>query len=275
LEQPLRLLKMLRADINPFKVFAGRSAGEFCITHFAQASLLKVGRHFHQDATLCVLLRGAAKDTFLSKTVEYHPGGVIFRPPHEVHSHQYGSSGAVALVIEVPSGWLRAHTSLRSLSEVRFGQLAPALVDSAQLIGQLRDDNVSEPELEESCLVLLSLFEPETLCACDSEGVGRIRALLEDDFVQNHSLAELSRIASLHPAYLVNAFRKRYGCSIGQFRRRRRVAFSLNKLWNTDAPISEVALESGFYDQSHCANEIRRHTRQTPAQLRRLINAHL
>jgi AraC family transcriptional regulator len=158
---------------------------------------------------------------------------------------------------------------------VAFRTAGPALVDSAQLIGQLRNDNVSEPELEESCLALLSLFEPEALCACDSEGLCRVRALLEDDFVQNHSLAELALIASLHPAYLVNAFRKRYGCSIGQFRRRRRVAFSLNKLWNTDAPISAVAQESGFYDQSHCANEIRRHTRQTPAQLRRLINAYL
>jgi AraC family transcriptional regulator len=266
---------MLRADINPFKVLAGRSVGGFCVTHFTQASLLKVGRHFHEDATLCVLLRGAASDAFQSKTVESYPGGVIFRPPQEVHSHRYGSSGAVALVIEVPWGWLQAHASLRSLSELRFGQRAHALVDSAQLIGQLRDDNVSEPELEESCLALLSLFEPEALCACDSEGLRRVRALLEDDFVQNHSLAELARIASLHPAYLVNAFRKRYGCSIGQFRRRRRVALSLNKLWNTDAPISAVAQESGFYDQSHCANEIRRYTRQTPVQLRRLINAHL
>lgn len=245
------------------------------MTHFAQASLLKVSRHFREDATLCVLLRGAARDTFQSKTVEYHPGGVIFRPPQEVHSHQYGNSGAVALVIEVPSRWLRAQAPLQSLSELRFGQCGAALVDSAQLLSQLRDDNVSEPELEESCLALLSLFEPEKVRACDSDGIARIRALLEDDFVQSRSLAELSRIASLHPAYLVNAFRKRYGCSIGQFRRRRRVAFALNKLWNTDAPISEVALESGFYDQSHCANEIRRHTRRTPAQLRRLVKVHL
>jgi AraC family transcriptional regulator len=262
---------MLRANINPFKVLAGRVAGEFCVTHFAQASLLRVGRHFHENATLCVLLRGAARDVFQSKTVEFYPGGVIFRPPQEVHSHQYGDSGTVALVIEVPSRWLRAQTPLQSLSEVRFGQRPAALVDSAQLISQLRDDNVSEPELEESCLALLSLFESEACCACDSEGIGRIRALLEDDFVLNHPLAELSRIASLHPAYLVNAFRKRYGCSIGQFRRRRRVALALNKLWNTDAPISAVALESGFYDQSHCTNEIRRHTRQTPAQLRGLM----
>ena len=266
---------MPRADMTPSKVLAGRAAGEFYVTHFAQPSLLKVGHHFHEDATLCVLLRGAARDTFQSKTVECGPGGVIFRPPQEGHSHQYGSSGAVALVIEVPSRWLRARAPLQSLSEVQFGQCPPALVDSAQLISQLRDNNVSEPELEESCLALLSLFEPETGCACHSEGVGQVRTLLEDDFVQNHSLAELSRIASLHPAYLVNAFRKRYGCSIGQFRRKRRVAFALDKLWNTDAPISVVALESGFYDQSHCTNEIRRHTRRTPAQLRRLMGAHL
>jgi AraC family transcriptional regulator len=275
LERALRLLKMLPVNIDPFKVLACRSVGEFCLTHFTQASRLQVGTHFHEDATLCVLLRGAARDTFQSKTVEYYPGGVIFRPPQEVHSHQYGSSGAVALVIEVSSEWLRVHPPLRSLSELRFGHRPPALVDSAQLIGQLRDDNVSGPELEESCLALLSLFEPETLGGCDSDGLRRVRALLEDDFVQNHPLAELSRISSLHPAYLVNAFRKRYGCSIGQFRRRRRVAFALNKLWNTDAPISEVALESGFYDQSHCANEIRWHTRRTPAQLRQLVKVHL
>jgi AraC family transcriptional regulator len=266
---------MALAGITPFKVLARRTAGEFCITHFAQASLLKVGRHFHENATLCVLLRGAARDAFHSKTVEYYPGGVIFRPPQENHSHQFGDSGAVAVVIEVPSAWLRTQASLQSLFQLRFQQHAPALVDSAHLIGQLRDDTLSEPELKETCVALLSIFEPARHRACDSEGVRRIRTLLEDDFVHSHSLEDLSRIASLHPAYLVNAFRTRYGCSIGQFRRRRRVAFALNQLWNTDAPISQVALESGFYDQSHCANEIRRHTRETPAQLRRLMKAHL
>ena len=80
----------------------------------------------------------AARDTFQSKTVEYHPGGVIFRPPQEVHSHQYGNSGAVALVIEVPSRWLRAQAPLQSLSELRFGHCGAALVDSAQLLSQLK-----------------------------------------------------------------------------------------------------------------------------------------
>lgn len=266
---------MVFAAISPFRVLARRAAGEFCVTHFVQGALLKISRHFHENATLCVLLRGAARDTFQSKTVEYSPGGVVFRPPQECHSHQFGDSGAVALVIEVPSAWLRAQAPLQSLSELRFGQHLTALVDTAHLISQLRDDTVSTPELEESCVALLSVFEPAKHRARDSEGVRRIRALLEDDFAQNRSLEDLSRIASLHPAYLVNAFRSRYGCSIGQFRRKRRVAFALNQLWSTDTPISEVALKSGFYDQSHCANEIRKHTRETPAQLRRLVGAHL
>ena len=268
-------MKMVLAGITPFRVLARRAAREFAVTHFAQAPRQRIGRHFHENATLCVLLRGAVRDRFHSKTVEYYPGGVIFRPPQEGHSHQFGDSGAVALVIEVPSAWLRTRSSLESLSELRFRQHAPVLVDSAHLISLLRDDTVSDPELQESCVALLSLFEPEKHRACDSEGVHRIRALLEDDFAQSHSLEDLSRIASLHPAYLVNAFRTRYGCSIGQFRRRRRVAFALNQLWNTDASIPEVALKSGFYDQSHCTNEIRKHTGRTPAQLRRLMKVHL
>jgi AraC family transcriptional regulator len=93
--------------------------------------------------------------------------------------------------------------------------------------------------------------------------------------MEAHSLAELGKTAGLHPSYLVNAFRERFGCSIGQYRRRRRVTRAIRQIWNTQAALSDIALEAGFYDQSHFTNELRKDVRLTPNQIRKMMSMDL
>lgn len=42
-------------------------------------------------------------------------------------------------------------------------------------------------------------------------------------------------------------------------------------LADPDLPLVEVALDSGFYDQSHLTNVFKRHTGLTPATFRRRV----
>ena len=261
---------VIAAAIQPDRVIARRRVGSLQVTHFAQRAKSKVPRHYHDNATLCVLLRGMARDHFHQGTIEYEPGAVIYRPPGEQHAHEYGRDGMVAVVIEIPASRLDGDPALRFLSELRFERNVPTLADVAQLLSCLRNPAAVEVELEEHCLSLLTVFNRIGKEAYTSTRLDRVRRVLDECAAGKHSLAELGAMAELHPAYLVNAFRKRFGCSIGQYQRRRRVELVLKQLWNTQLPLSEIALETGFYDQSHCASEIRRHLQLTPGQIRRM-----
>lgn len=266
---------MSPASITPYRIIGQRTVGGLRVTHFTQAARSRVLSHYHENATLCVLLRGVARDRFRYRTIEYEPGAAIYRPPGEGHCHEFGERGMVAIVIEIPPSRLRSDSALHFLSELRFEPNAPTLGNSAQLLWGLACPGTTEAEMEEHCLSLLTVFDRDRERAFTSDGVQRVRTFLDECFTERHSLLELATIAGLHPAYLVNAFRKRFGCSIGRYRRQRCVTHAIRQIWNTQASLSDIALETGFYDQSHCTNELRRDLRLTPAQIRKMMTTDL
>jgi AraC family transcriptional regulator len=257
--------------ITPHKIIGQRTVGSLRITHFTQAANSEISRHYHENATLCVLLRGTARDQFCNRTIEYEPGAVIYRPPGEAHSHKFGKDPMVAIVLEIPTSRLRGDCNLRFLTKLCFEPSAPTLGDSAQLLRCLRNPATAEADLEEHCFSLLTVFNRDRERASTSDGVERVRILLDECFAEGYSLAELGKIAGLHPAYLVNAFRKRFGCTMGQYRRRRCITLAVRQIWNTASSLSEIALGTGFYDQSHCTNVLRKNLRLTPNQIRKMM----
>src|SRR5215469_15553782 len=149
---------MMSSAITPHIVFAKRKVSSFQVTHFSQPARLHTPSHYHEDGTLCVLLRGAAIDRFRNKTVEFEPGTVIYRPPGERHAHQFGAAGVAAIVIEVPPFRLGSHSSLCFLSELRATSNILALADSARLIRCMTHPETFEDEAEEHCFLLLTAF---------------------------------------------------------------------------------------------------------------------
>jgi AraC family transcriptional regulator len=72
----------------------------------------------------------------------------------------------------------------------------------------------------------------------------------------------------VHPATLARAYRRRFGCSIGERVRALRVEHAARRLLETTEPLSTIAVGTGFYDQSHFTNAFRRQLGVTPAAYR-------
>ena len=71
----------------------------------------------------------------LYRVIEYEPGAVIYRPPGEGHSHEFGEENMAAIVIEIPAARLHADSALHFLSELLFESAAPTLGDCPQILG--------------------------------------------------------------------------------------------------------------------------------------------
>jgi AraC family transcriptional regulator len=73
----------------------------------------------------------------------------------------------------------------------------------------------------------------------------------------------------VHATTLAKAFRQAFGCTVGQRIRTLRIEQAARQLAETTRPLSRIALEAGFYDQSHFSNTFRNQLHLTPAEYRR------
>ena len=95
------------------------------------------------------------------------------------------------------------------------------------------------------------------------------RDLIAEEFTEKLTIVEIAKIAGVHPTHLAQEFRRHFNLTIGEFARNRRVEFSCHRLKHSKIPISEIAVEAGFFDQSHFTRIFKKATGMTPAVYQR------
>jgi AraC family transcriptional regulator len=237
---------------------------------------LKMPAHAHEQAYLGIVLSGGYTERVGRKTRECKALTTIFHPRGEAHSVAFHNSRARIFRIEITAEW-RASQYVKlphEPAESDGGTLA-SLVLRLHNEFRLRD---SWSGLAIEGLALEMMAELGRSCAKKSDRLApawldEVRQSLASRITETPTLAELASSAGVHPVHLAREFRKHFRCTIGDFIRRVRVEFACHQIAETDAPLSEVALAAGFYDQSHFSNVFRRFTGTTPAAYRMICRA--
>jgi AraC-like DNA-binding protein len=85
----------------------------------------------------------------------------------------------------------------------------------------------------------------------------RICEYIDSHLQENIALEVLAEIAQLSVHHFARAFRQSVGIPPHNYIVKRRVEHAQQLLRNTDLPVSEIAIEAGFTDQSHLARHFR------------------
>jgi transcriptional regulator GlxA family with amidase domain len=101
---------------------------------------------------------------------------------------------------------------------------------------------------------------------------GEIHVAVE--YIQAHlgeplRVSELARLAHISPRQLERRFHAATGMSPSDFIIRARLAEACRQLRETALTIGEIALDTGFYDQSALTRLFRKHLGMTPGEFRR------
>ena len=99
----------------------------------------------------------------------------------------------------------------------------------------------------------------------------RVMDYIHDHLAHDLPLAELAQIANMSPSYFKLLFKESVGMPVHQYVIQRRVEYAIELLLNDDLPLSDVAQQAGFANQSHMARCMRRATGKTPTGLRDAI----
>jgi AraC family transcriptional regulator len=99
-----------------------------------------------------------------------------------------------------------------------------------------------------------------------SSQLGRVVDLIMGCLTENVSLLAMAEQANVSPFHFARTFRKTIGVTPHQFVLRQRIQRSLKLIKEGKLPLSQIALESGFYDQAHFTHAFRKVIGVTPAQ---------
>jgi len=230
--------------------------------------------HLHDTFALGAIEAGASKIRYRDRTVTQRAGDVVVIPAREVHTGE--SDG--------PQGW--SYRMLYLPEEVLVGFTT---ADDLMFDGP----SIADPELARRISELHALLDAGTdrlrgqtalvdvlqmLCTRHAGGsvdragdvrpsatLGLVRDYLETNFAKPISLMELSALSGVSPFHLSRRFRARYGLPPYMYLELVRVNRAREMLRRGD-PISRVAFDTGFSDQSHLTRRFKRVVGVPPGQ---------
>jgi len=228
-----------------------RSA-EFIVTETLHPAAFRLPPHEHEAANVTIVLRGGFEERVEQRSFAAQRGSVIVKPAGARHANVYGSCEVECVTIEVPPSF--------DIAETRHVR-TPLFALAAE---RLRDDD-SKFAAEE--LVHGIIGTAHELRESHAEWLSTVEQILREER-EAPSLSALAAAVERHPAHVAREFRARFGCSVGAFVRARRVDAARDALRETDRPIAAIAIDAGFYDQSHFTNVFRRLLGMTPERYR-------
>lgn len=250
-----------------------RLASGFIFTEYVYRERTVLPRHCHERAYFSLVLSGSYEESCLRKSARHCDSEtVLYHPAGETHSDAFGNRGGAIFSIELEPGWT---STLRQYEVQTEESLALPHRQVSWLAWRAyqafnHSDQRSAWLLEATAIELLYQL-PWKHSAQAESGAPRwlkdVVEILHDEFNRPFSLPAIARRVGAHPVHLARAFRRRYGMTLGQYVRRLRVDYTMNALAGGD-PLSGIAADAGFSDQSHLGRVFRAATGMTPGQFR-------
>lgn len=211
--------------------------------------------HFHDSYSLGIIEKGTEYLSFDNKTIIAHANAVIIINPYDVHANRFFDSDSWkyrAMYISIELMRHVQHTiGFFNDDPVWFAQ---NLIDNVHLyqlllhVHEHRDKN----DLYNVLIYLISnygLSRPEpAINKCDK--IGEAASFIHTHFMEKISVDAIAAKYAMNKYKFIRNFKKQTGLTPISYQLLHRIS-KAKTLLAGDMPITDIALETGFYDQSH------------------------
>jgi AraC family transcriptional regulator len=250
---------------------------ETCVAPFGPYPM-----HAHAAPGVVLLLHGSLEVTYASghRVAGDSRGlaGALVLPVGTPHRGRAGADGARVLILALE---LDRVASMQPSAAAVLAQ--PALLRAPRLAtlgrGIARElavgDDAAALALDGLTLELLSVLvrrdQESARPGTPPAWLRRVRDVLDDRYHERAlRIGDLAEVAGVDPAHLARAFRAHFGTTAGAYLREIRVRRATEALARSSAALSQIALDSGFADQSHFTRVFTANYGLTPRRWRAL-----
>jgi AraC family transcriptional regulator len=251
-------------------------AGGFLVTHVRFPPLLKLPLHTHDRATVAVILNGSFDGLMRSTSHPCPQASVLTEPPGEPHGNLFERAGADVLTVQPDPARLELLEPFAGvLGEVNHMRDLVVTALARRVADEAREpDDVTPFAVEGLILELLALMArlrnvPEARAGRQPpRWLAEARDLLHDRYAERLLVTDVADAVGVHPVHLARVFRLHYGTPVGAYLRGLRLTWAAGMLTDSSDGIAQIALQAGFFDQSHFTRVFKRQFGLTPLAYR-------
>jgi len=239
--------------------------------------------HSHESFALGILEEGIIEVQFHNqKKQKVVANNIIVFNPNQVHrTKKIANNSYGYYTLHINAQWCKR------IQEELFGkqnvliEVFPNIIDDSEisdellkLYGSIMEEKNTDKYEETVEHILESIFknycDVNTLSENKQEDnllLLKVEQYILDNVDSQITTEDISKEVNYSEAYIMRVFKKKFGLSPHAFLVNQKINRAKNKLLNSkNQDISQLAVEVGFYDQSHFTNTFKRYFSLTPKQ---------
>lgn len=275
------MFKMMNSGAS-LNLFSGRQLrrselNSFNLVESLYPARLVQPRHAHESPYFSLVLQGGYTENFRRRSLMREPSTLIFHPAEQEHSVRYHSPVRIFRFEMKPLFVSRLDQYSKPLLSPAEFQSGLSVSLAARLYREFqRMDAISPIIIEGIVLEIMGEALRREMSESESRAprwLNRAKEILHEQFSEDLTLSSIADEVGVHPVYLARQFRKHYHSTVGQYLRKLRVEAACRNITQSDKSLVEIAMEAGFYDQSHLSHTFKQQTGLTPAEFRASFRA--
>lgn len=261
---------------NPWKLQFWR------VPHLEGVELMRVSNlthdyplHVHEEYCVALILKGSETHICRGRSYEASTGDILLLKAHEAHSTRSARVEYRAIHI-LPRNLKRIALLVTGRNSENFFFSDPLVQDPLTFKSLLDlhlklEQKTSPLEQESEYISAMSLLINRQkkfrlsleLTGKEPRYIELARDYLRSNYAENISLSKLASLTNLSPFHLLRVFRNQTGVPPHEYQTQVRV-IEAGRLLRKGYSISDTALATGFFDQSHLSRNFKRVTGMTP-----------
>jgi len=229
--------------------------------------------HFHNEVSIGLIERGGTKTEIGGDTYELTEKTFLIIPPsisHKCNPYDYKNWNFRMLYINAE--WFKSGFNIQS-EKIKFDYMKinqKMFLDIIRLTDNIENKTI-DIENESKLLNYISLLiKSDNIDLIEDvsgnlnlKRISEIKQYLNENYLKEIMLDDLAKIAHVSKYYLIRKFNECYGLSPHQYVTNSRINYA-KKLLKNKNDFADIAIESGFYDQSHFIKCFKEYTGVTP-----------
>jgi AraC family transcriptional regulator len=255
------------------QILKRREVAAFTLSESTYLPDTRLPEHSHPRSYICILLQGTYTERYGHRTRECRPSTVVFHPPGEVHENHFLNEGGRLFRSELDHDCLkRIRECSGALSDPVEHTGGSSAWLATRLYKEFRCADRMTPLVVEGLILEiaaeLSRLPERSKARQPPRWLGRGLEMIRDRLDEDLELRTIAASVGVHPVHFARVFRKFHGCTAGEYIRSLRVEVASRRLAASEASLAEIAIGTGFADQSHFSKSFKQATGWTPGQFR-------